>query len=64
MNIFKTTTVILFLSLAAAQVQADIVTPVGATATTELFGATLLIDGSGLDGNGPIVNQRHDNNAA
>ena len=62
MNIFKTTTVILFLSLATAQVQAELVTPTGATATTELFAATRLIDGSGLDGNGDIFNQRHDNN--
>ena len=62
MNTFKTQIAILLLLFAVKQVQADLVTPTSATATTELFAATRLIDSSGLSGEGTIFEQTHDNN--
>lgn len=58
-------TFVLFLApvlLAARPAAADVITPVTATPTTEFAAAVNLINGSGLDGVGPVQNQLHDNN--
>ena len=52
MRIVKTKATILFSILAVGQLNAEIVTPTSATHTSAFagFGATRLINGSGLDG--------------
>lgn len=52
----------LILAFAATQARADIITPTSVTASTQFAAAVNMINGSGLDGVGPILGQLHDNN--
>jgi hypothetical protein len=45
----------------ATQAQAEIVTPVTATASSQFAGSANLVNGSGLSGVGPILGQLHNN---
>ena len=64
MKIVKAIAILLLPLSVIAQLKAEIVTPTSATETSAFsgFSATRLIDGSGLDGEGEIFAQRHDNN--
>lgn len=62
MSVFKSLVgCTLILALAAAQARADVITPVSVTPSSEFAAAVNMIDGSGLDGVGPILGQLHDN---
>ena len=52
----------LLLALLAAQSQAAVITPVAVTPSSQFAAAANLINGSGLDGVGPVLGQLHDNN--
>lgn len=52
---------LLALVYSAGQARADLVTPVSVTPSTEFAAAVNLINGSGLDGVGPVADQLHDN---
>jgi|GEM_PF-2396325 len=51
----------LMLALSAVQTRAEIITPVSVTPSSEFAAAANMINGSGLDGIGPILGQLHDN---
>jgi len=51
----------LILAVLATQSQAAVITPTAVTASSEFAVAAHLIDGSGLDGVGPVTGQLHNN---
>jgi hypothetical protein len=62
MGVFKSLTgCALILALVATQARADVITPVSVTPSTQFAAAVNTINGSGLDGVGPILGQLHDN---
>ena len=62
MSVFKSLVgCTLILALAAGQARAEIITPVSVTPSSEFAAAVNMINGSGLDGVGPILGQLHDN---